>query len=128
MFGLERGAIDAQIDSGSGADGEQTGKDIVSVTHVAIERVRVQDGARCPVPGCVHVLREAEGDELVGVRDRQLSEHHRVDERVDRGIRADADRQSSNHEDREAGVAAQRTQRVAEVAHDLDVHDPRHLG
>ena len=58
-------------------------------------------------------------DERLGVIERGLAEEHRVSHAEDRRICADADRQRQHGHRREARMAAQRAQAVADVAREI---------
>ena len=53
--------------------------------------------------------------QLLGMRDRKRAQHQRVDEREHRGVRADAERENRQDDQRELLVLSQRPQRVGEV-------------
>ena len=54
-------------------------------------------------------------DQLVGRRDRQLAQQDLVDQREDRGVGADAERQRENRDRREQGAAPKPAQREAQI-------------
>ena len=60
----------------------------------------------------------AEDDELLGIFDGQGAEHHGVNQAEDSGIGSDAERESENDDDGEAGREAQHAQAVADVLHE----------
>ena len=60
----------------------------------------------------------ADDDEAIGVWERQRFQQHRVDEREDGRVRADAQRQRQEGDRCEAGRPAERAERVARVLHD----------
>ena len=66
--------------------------------------------------------------ELLGMQDRERSQHQRVDERENRRIGTDAERERGNDRKCEGGPALERSKRVAQIAHDgLQRSDPAHI-
>jgi hypothetical protein len=57
--------------------------------------------------------------EILRVAHRQRPEHERIHETEDRGIRADAERESGDYDEREAGTPAEIPQCMLEIAADL---------
>jgi len=67
-----------------------------------------------------------DGDQLLRVRHRQHAQHQRVEQRENRRVGADAERQRNDRRGREAGAPAQAAQRVADVfAEALEPRKPR---
>ena len=58
-------------------------------------------------------------DERLGLHERGVAEEHRVDDAEDRCVGADADRERQHGHRREARMAAQRAQAVADVAREI---------
>ena len=71
--------------------------------------------------GAAVAARRAAGgpDEAAGVAVRERVQEDRVDDGEDRGVRADAERESQHRGDGEAGVGAELTDSVAEVLHSI---------
>ena len=82
------------------------------------------------VDGDVEAPGAPDGDELLGMRQVELPKEHRVDQREDGGVRADAERERADDDSGEAGVPAQRAQGVAQVLAELveDVGSAAHRG
>jgi hypothetical protein len=62
----------------------------------------------------------ADRDEAIGIRVRQRTEQHRVEDAEDRRVRADAERQGHERDRCEAGRAPQQPRRVANVPREID--------
>ena len=67
-------------------------------------------------------------DEAVGVGERHRLEQHRVDDREDRGIGADAERERRDRRGREATALPEHPKRLAQVFEEAFNHDrPNYL-
>ncbi len=75
-----------------------------------VAEVGVREGAELEVGG-----REVDVDQTLGLADRGLAQQDRVDEREDRGVGADPDRERSDRGEREARALAQSAQGIAQA-------------
>jgi hypothetical protein len=96
------------------ATGEQRGVLDGRRLRLAVEIIRDRDAGLIEVDALVAVPDE---DQAVRVRIRQRSEQRLVEQAENGGVRADAERQRQDGDEREDRLPAERTKGVAEVGH-----------
>ena len=92
--------------------GDHLGQRLGALLVLLINRIRVH--ARAHVAAVVRPLL-VEHHQFIGVLHGQPTQQDLIDERVDSGVRADAERQRQDRDDREQRAAAQPAQRHTEV-------------
>ncbi len=94
------------------------GEDLLPIAQDLILRVRpdhfLEDARRIAIGH-----EQVHEHQLAGIAKRQRADQHRVDEREDREVRADAECQREHRGCREAGAAPQRAQAVAQIAPEI---------
>lgn len=116
---LERGTartVDVHIETIRSARREHVGEDLIARLNIAIQWIRERRGVRRADAFRVHFIRCADRDQLAGANDGQLANDHGVDHRVDGGVGARAEGESSDDQRGERLVASQRSNGERDVA------------
>ena len=114
-------ALETDARSSHARPRKQSVERLILVPHP--REVRVGHG----VVGPIRRHRERERHQPAGLADGQLSEDDRIEQRKDRGGRADAEGQRSDGEHGEHAIAAQQPQRESQILHDrLERGQPPH--
>ncbi len=73
-------------------------------------------------------MRVTDDDQSFGMADGQRANKNSVDERIDRRVGADAERESADHESGEGGVAAERPDAIRDVLTNFSDESPTPSG
>ena len=109
MLGLRRPRVDACVDALWVAHGGQPIEGPDAIADVDVRQVRVEVSVGRAVAARISEAWIADDHEGVRIHERQLSQQHRVDERVDRAVGTDAESQAADHEGGDARVPAKRS-------------------
>ena len=106
---------DAHVESRDAPGRNQPGDQRVPLAQITKQRIRKQIRAWRALRQRADACGVADRDKLLRVSHREVSQNHRIDEREDGRVGADAEGQCQHHDRGKSGIAAQRTKRVTQI-------------